>query len=275
MKKRTQGLMNYTIVVLTAVSCIISISNNGIYQDGEWANAQWLGQDIVSLFIALPLLIISHKKGAQTNNRKWSLLNTGILLYFSYTYSFYMFASKLTFLYLFQLPIFGLSIFGFVLSCIELYNQRLLISLHQKKLQNTIIIYLSLIALMLSFIWLNDIFAHLTDPEHQSDTTNGEAPLIIYSLDLALIIPLMFISAILQYKQTNWGYILSGIILTKTSTLGFALMAMATSMFFKNLNPDLFLIILWCIIGLIGAILTQLYLKNLTIIEHKEPNNQA
>jgi hypothetical protein len=67
MKKRTQGLMNYTIVVLTAVSCIISISNNGIYQDGEWANAQWLGQDIVSLFIALPLLIISHKKVAQTN----------------------------------------------------------------------------------------------------------------------------------------------------------------------------------------------------------------
>jgi hypothetical protein len=118
---------------------------------------------------------------------------------------------------------------------------------------------------MISFLWLNDIIAHLSNPEHNSDTPDGKAPLIIYSLDLAIIIPLMIVSALSLYWRSKWGYVLSGIILTKTSTLGFALMAMALSMFLKRLNPDYFLIVLWSVIGLMGTLLTILYLKNLQV----------
>jgi hypothetical protein len=179
--------------------------------------------------------------------------------------------AKLTYLYFFQVSIFGLSLIGFVISCIGIFNQKWSYGLPQKNLRMVIIIYLSLIALMLSFIWLNDIFAHITDPTHKSNTPNGEAPLIIYSLDLAVIIPLMVASAILLYQKSNWGYILCGIILTKTSTLGFALMAMALSMCIQGLNPDYFLIILWCIIGLIGTILTLSFLTKLKIKDNNEP----
>jgi hypothetical protein len=81
----------------------------------------------------------------------------------------------------------------------------------------------------------------------------------------------MLLSAGLLYKQTNWGHIISGIILTKTSTLGFALMAMALSMYIQDLNPDYFLILLWCVIGLIGTIITTVYLKNLRIDDDTNP----
>jgi len=271
-KIETINRINYLIAALILISCLISTTSNDIYQDGEWANAQWLGQDIITLVIALPLLIISNYKSVKTENKKWLILNTGILLYLAYTYSFYMFAAKLTFLYLFHVQIYGLSIFGLALSFIFIFNQNVSFKFHLAKLKMTIIVYLSLIALMLSFLWLSDIFAHLTNPEHQSDTPNGEAPLIIYSLDLGLIIPLMFISAYSLYKQYNWGYIIGGFVLTKTSILGFALMAMALSMYVQKLNPEYFLILLWCFIGGFGTILTILYFKNLKIhdsAEHK------
>jgi hypothetical protein len=271
MKNQTIKWTNFLISGLTLVSCLISITNNAIYQDGEWANAQWLGQDLVTLFIALPLLLVSNIKGFTSKNKKWFILNIGILLYFAYTYSFYVFAAKLTFLYLFHIPIYGLSVIGIALSCINIFSLKSSFYLPQKGLRITIISYLSVIALMISFIWLSDIFSHLTNPEHTSDTLNGEAPLIIYSLDLAIIIPLMLISAVLLYKQTNWGYVISGIILTKTSTLGFALMAMALSMYVQDLNPDYFLILLWCVIGLIGTIITTVYLKNLRIDDDTTP----
>jgi hypothetical protein len=272
MKNETIKWTNFLISGLTLGSCLISITNNDIYEDGEWANAQWLGQDIVTLIIALPLLLISIIQGFKSENKKWFILNIGILLYFSYTYSFYVFAAKLTFLYLFHIPIYGLSVIGLVLSCIHIFSQKSSFYLPQKGLRITIISYLSVIALMISFIWLSDIFSHLTNPEHKSDTPYGEAPLIIYSLDLAIIIPLMLISAVLLYKRTNWGHIISGIILTKTSTLGFALMAMALSMYIQDLNTDSFLILLWCVIGLIGTIITTVYLKNLRIDEDTTPD---
>lgn len=271
MEKGTLKWINYLISALALVSCLVSVINNDIYQDGEWANAQWLGQDIVTLAIALPLLLLSTVQGIKTENKRWLILNIGVLLYFAYTYSFYVFAAKLSFLYLFHVPIYGLSVIGLVLACIHIFTQKSSFHLPQKGLRITIISYLSIIALMISFIWLADIYAHLTNPHHTSDTPNGEAPLIIYSLDLAIIIPLMLISAILLFKQSNRGFIITGIILTKTSTLGFALMAMALSMYIQGLNPDHFLILLWCIIGLIGTILTVFYLRNLRIDENTSP----
>ena len=131
------------------------------------------------------------------------------------------------------------------------------------RLKTVIILYLLMMSVMISYLWLQDIVAHLTNFEYKSDTPTGEPLMIIYSLDLAIIIPLMVASAILIYKKATWGYILNGIILTKTSTLGFALMAMSISLYMKELSPDYFLIVLWCIIGIIGTILTLLYFKKL------------
>jgi len=193
---RPLSTITLLIAGLTLVSCILSISNNSIYQDGQWANAQWLGQDIVTILIALPFLLISYFRGIKKGDKRWALVYSGILLYYAYTYSFFMFAAKLTFLYLFHLPIYGLSIIGLVIALIGLFNQQTKYSINRRGLIAGLIIYLLVISLMISYIWLNDIVAHLT-------------------------------------------------------------------------NPGYFLIVLWCIIGIIGCILTIAYLRNLVTDRNK------
>jgi hypothetical protein len=263
MPKRTLTIITYLTGLLTLISCMLSIFNNDIYQDGEWANAQWLGQDMVTVALALPFLLISFLKGIRNGESRWAMVYCGVLLYYAYTYSFFMFAARLTVLYLFHLPIFGLAVIGLVISCIGLFGNDESFTLDRKGLKIAIISYLLVISLMISFLWLNDILSHLLHPDHRSDTPDGEAPLIIYSLDLAIIIPLMICAAFLLYRKTRWGYLLTGLILTKTSTLGFALMAMALSMYAQKLEPDYFLIVLWCIIGILGSALTISYLLSL------------
>ncbi len=262
--QKTLLFFSYLISILVFISCIISITNNQIYQDGAWANAQWLGQDVVSLLIGFPLLFISQIL-VNKQNIKWKLIRSGALLYFSYTYAFYMFAAKLSFLYLFHLPIFGLSVVGFIISLMELFSEKWQLSNRKNHIEKFIISYLLLISVMLIFLWLSDIISHLSIPGHQSDTPNGEAPLIIYSLDLALIIPLMLVSAIGFWMKKQFAYLLSAIILVKTSTLGFALMSMSLSMYLQDLKPEVFLIILWSVIGLIGSVLSIIYLHQLEI----------
>lgn len=75
----------------------------------------------------------------------------------------------------------------------------------------------------------------------------------------------MVTAAVLFYQNQQWGFLLNGIILTKTSTLGFALMAMAASMYVQDLNPDYFLISLWCVIGVFGTGLMSLFMRRLGI----------
>jgi hypothetical protein len=263
MKKRVLNIIAILLGALAMISCIISIIRNDIYQDGAWANAQWLGQDMVTLFLAVPLLFLSYFKGIQGHGKKWELVFTGVLLYYAYTYAFYMFAARLSFLYLFHLPIFGLSVIGLVISLIRLFETRPDYANKHAHIKGLAIVYLLLISLLLTFLWTQDILSHLFDPEHQSDTPDGNPPLIIYSLDLALIIPLMIASALLLMRKKNPGFILGGIMLVKTSVLGFALMAMALSMYFHELSPDLFLAVLWCVIGLLGTVLTIFYFRSL------------
>jgi hypothetical protein len=252
------------LLVLATISCLWTIFRNDMYQDGEWANAQWLGQDVVTLLLATPLLAMARYYGIQKSGWRWQLVFSGVLFYFVYTYAFFMFAANLTVFYLLHFPIFGLSVIGLFLSLRNNFQEGPPLHFSKKGLKATIIGYLLLISAMIVFIWAADIFAHLTIAGHQSATPDGKAPLIIYSLDLAIVIPLMVTAAIGFWKNKGWGYTLTGVMLVKTSTLGFALMAMALSMYLQKLDPETFLIMLWSVIGVIGTILTFLFLKNLS-----------
>ena len=265
MPTKTFVTINYVIAGFTLVSCAISIFNNDIYQDGDWVNAQWLGQDIVTLVLALPLLLISLNRGLVDENFKWTLVNSGMLLYFVYTYSFFVFAAELTFLYLLHLPIYGLAVIGFVMTCVEIFGKDYGLWFKSNALRKTIAVYLGFIAIMVAVLWIGDIFSHLSDPQHESGTPDGKAPLIVYSLDIALILPLMILSAIQLIKRTEFGYKLTAIILVKTSTLGFALMAMGLSMYVQKLSPEYYLIIIWSVLALLGSFLTSRYLKLLIL----------
>lgn len=252
-----------SIVVLVVISCGISINNNNIYQDGDWANAQWLGQDVVTLFIAVPMLLLSYFQSIVKQKWKWMMIMGGILFYFVYTYAFFSIVAKLTFLYLFHLPIFGLSIFGLFLTLSYLFHSNYKIEMQDKWIKTGIIFYLLLIAIMLSFLWISDIVSHLTIPDYKSDTPTGEPPLIVYSLDLALVVPLMLAAVFGYIKKRQYGYKMTGIILTKSTIMGFALMGMSLSMYLKHFDPDKFLIVLWCIIGILGSLITIIFLKNI------------
>ncbi|MCB0637563.1 MAG: hypothetical protein KDC54_13130 [Lewinella sp.] len=259
----TQGLvkwMTYLLATLTVIACGFGLWHNDIYQDGPWANAQWLGQDAVTLVLATPLLLWSFHRMKGPSAWKWALVFAGVLFYFVYSYAFYLFAAKLTWLYLLQVPIFSLALMTLSVMLGHIFSDDHPLRGPTSRQRGLIAAYLLLIAAMVAGLWLADIAGHLWVPGHRSDTPDGSAPLIIYSLDLAVVIPLMVASAIGLLRRQGWGWRLTGLMLVKTSTLGYSLMAMALSMYLQALHPDTFLIGLWSVIGMIGTGLTIWFL---------------
>ena len=190
---------------------------------------------------------------------------SGVLFYFAYSYAFYAIVAEFTFLYLLHLPIFGLSVIGLFLVLLHLFQKNIQITAPKRSVKIAVIIFLLLVSAMLSYIWLSDILAHLTIPGHRSDMPDGKPPLIIYSLDLGIVIPLMFTAVVGLWRKRQFGYRLMGVMLTKAATMGFALMGMAISMHVQQLNLDIFLIYLWFFIGITSLIMTVIYLKNLVL----------
>lgn len=267
---RALGALVWALAGLALIATLAGVFRNDFYQDDEWVRAQWLGQDVITLIFGIPLLLLAAKKAIVNRSLVWELVLAGTLLYFSYIYTFYVFEANFTFLYFFHLPIFSLSLLCFFMVCHHILNARNDYAYTDKMSRFTIVFYLLLISAMLSWLWLQDLISHLVMEEFLSQTPDGEPPLVIYSLDLGILIPLAVIACLLLLRNHALGLILIGIVLTKTFLLGFALMAMSLSMYRQGLDPDMFLITLWSFIGLAGLLLSIVYLNKLRVYPRPE-----
>lgn len=183
------------------LSAILSLFKIVPYRDSDWATTQYLGQDTVSLIIVLPLLLWSHLHYFTKKRGVFILTLAAIYFYFFYTYSFYVFVTKFTILYFFNLSVFSLSFFSLLAAFILILRQEWHVGTSKRISQFLAVIYLLAIAFILSFLWLFDLVNHIINPNYLSDTPDGEAPLIIYSLDLGIVIPFMVLSVIWILQQ--------------------------------------------------------------------------
>jgi hypothetical protein len=259
---------NITVMVfITAFFIIIAscfgIFKNAIFTDGPWANAQWLGQDVATLLVALPVLIISWYYAIRQNCFKWDIVLSGTLFYLVYCYSFYVLVAGLTFLYFFHLIIFSLAFFGLLMRVHHIFQDHTSLKLSNWMIYNSAITFLSFLAIILTFLWISDLISHLTIPGYRSETPDGKPPLIIYTLDLAIIIPLIVLSIIGCLRNRPFGLRLAGIMLTMATLMGFALSSMAFSLYVQKINQDVFLWVLWLILASMGGLVSFFFLRKI------------
>ncbi|MGE5437879.1 MAG: hypothetical protein ACM3O3_11670 [Syntrophothermus sp.] len=203
----------------------VTINNSGIYKyDSVSAAVQGQAQDAVTLFLGIPLLIVSLIF-ANKGSIKWRLALTGTMSYFLYTYVLYTFFANFNQLFLFYTSLMTLTLYSFILLMMS-FDIASFPSLFDEKLPVKFIgIYLIVNAAMFGLLWLERIIpAQLKNVpplglEHYTT-------LPVQGMDLGFLIPTAILSGILLLKRTPWGYLLSIVILFKLLTMMNALMAM-------------------------------------------------
>jgi hypothetical protein len=263
MKESNVLRLSLFLALLVFAACLAGIVDNSLYQDGEWFRAQYFGQDVVTLLVVLPLLLISARHGLDKNITAWKLIFIAALLYLVYVYAIFVLVASFSPLYFLHLPIFSLSLFMLIslMGCFFISRRKIL--LPGRKLRLFSALYLLLLSGMLSYLWISDLLKHTFFPEHQSATPDGEPLLIVYSLDLGVMIPLMLIGVFGLFRNQTRGIAWAGIMLAKSFLLGFALLGMSVSMFVLGQESDPFLMGLWSVISFIGVALTALYMNSL------------
>jgi hypothetical protein len=87
--------------------------------------------------------------------------------------------------------------------------------------------------------------------------------MVIQALDLGVIVPTSFITAILLLKQSPWGYALSSVLLLKILTMGAALIAMVISQMLAGVAIDPVTSVIFVLIGISGIIFGVMTLRNI------------
>lgn len=203
----------------------VTIYGKGLYMnDSVSAAVQELGQDMVTLCLGIPLLILSlylFNKGLLRGR----LLLTGTIGYFLYTYTSYSFLSMYNPLFLVYAALMSMSLYAFILSMMSFdianissyFNEKM----NVKLLGGVLIFFASAIGLM----WLKLITLPLIHGAAPSELEQYTT-LVIQAMDLGFVVPATLLSGVLLIRKRPFGYLLSSVMIIKGITMLTATTAM-------------------------------------------------
>lgn len=203
----------------------VSIYGKGLYQhDSVSMAAQAIAQDYVTLFLGIPLLLIStylYRKGLL----KGSLLLTGTLGYFLYTYTSYSFLSMYNSMFLIYVALMSASFFAFTLMMMYFDVKNLPLFFSKKTPVRFIGGFILFVSFVFGIMWTGKLGFPLmnnTPPANLQHYTT----FVIQALDLGFVVPVGLLAGILLIMRKPFGYLLAPVIIIKEITLLTALTAM-------------------------------------------------
>jgi hypothetical protein len=247
----------------------VTINAQGLYwYDTVSSAAQMQGNDLITLIVGLPLLVISTLL-AFRGSLRGRLLLTGTLGFFLYTYMSMAMLTAFNALFLVYVSIFGISLYAFILSMLSFDLADLPGHFSEALPRKWIAGFMFAVGVFLAFAWLNQIitpYLKNVPPLLENTTT-----MVIQAMDLAMIIPLAVFSGIMLLRRNAWGYLLSSVFILKTITLGLAISTMGINMTLKGIPDSLGMLVPFLMITIINLLMAVSLLRNI----REQPANQV
>lgn len=241
----------------------VMINGHGLYYyDTVSMAAQQQGNDLVTLVVGLPLLVVSTWL-AFGGSLRGRLLLTGTLGFFLYTYMSMSMLTAYNALFLVYVALFSLSLYAFILCMLSFDLQHLQQHFSTNLPHRWIAALLFVIGGFLLLAWLGRIIPPLL--QNQTPVLENTTTFVIQAMDLGLIVPLAILSGILLLRRSSWGYLLASVALLKGATLGLAVSTMSVMMALRGMPENLGIMVPFLMITLMTLIMAVLLLKNVDV----------
>lgn len=233
----------------------IVIYGKGLYRDMSAEVApQGIAQDYVTLFLAIPLLVVSVIMSGKGSARALFLLS-GTLGYFMVTYVFYMVMAMYNAFFLIYVMLAGASFYAFIL-CLGNFNYSAManyfkVSFPAKRTGY----FLMFTSVAIALLWLGVVVPPLLDGSIIPVQAEHYTTLIVQGFDLSILLPASFVIGFLYVRKQAGGLLLGPIYIIFLSLLMTALTAKVVAMALLGYNviPVIFIIPLFNIISIFLA----------------------
>lgn len=262
-------VLSTIVVVLTASVSVIGLAFPSVYGSKDWSNGTSLGNDLVTLVVAVPLLALAILYSVRGSVRG-RLLWLGALYYMVYNYAFYVFGIPVTKLYVPWIGILALSGFAFALGMGNLDVAAIGRRFSSRTPGRLIAVYLFYVATMVSFLWISQWVKFLGTGKIPEVNGSQNAYQVIAAVDLTLLVSMQVPAAILLWRRRPWGFVLGHVALIQ-GAIYTAVMA-TVCVFGWILTPGSQLFSGWFINCVVGCVLCLMCLAALLVnVKNEQP----
>jgi hypothetical protein len=263
--------MNKKIILfVSALIAILAVTASGagllwkdLYKnETQSGTSQLVGNDLVTLILCVPLLILSAYFAAKGSLR-CRLIWTGTLFYFLYVYAMMSFMAAYNQLFLVYVAVYSLSLFSFAASLLTLDVNKVKDSLKDAPIRLTAY-FMLFIGTALLLMWLGIILPPLASSQSPA-VLETYTTLVVQALDLGIVVPLAILTGVVLLRKNVWGYTLASIVLIKVSTLGTAVLSMALFMVLNEVEVETPQVILFILMLACSLMITVVFYRKMRL----------
>jgi hypothetical protein len=234
----------------------------GLYRDAPTWVSQARGQDLVTLLVGAPLLVVGLI-GARRGSVRCLLLWLGAVGYMAYAYATYAFATHFNPLFLVYVLNFGLAVYALVFGLIRLDAGRLRSAFSPHAPTRLVAGALIGMGLLTAVLWLGpDLLAVIAGRVPSDVIEAGLLTNPIHVLDLGLVLPAAVLTGVLLARRRPWGFVLGAYFLVKFTTLGLAIMSMSVFMVADGQSLSVPLVVVFAVWTVVSAVLAWWFLSS-------------
>ncbi len=249
-KKRNPAyVLSLLLAVFMAVQSSGGLVIGGLYRDNAWVASAWRANDFVTLFAAVPVLLVALAF-ARRGSARARLVLMGVLYYGFYNNMYYLFGAAFNQLFLVYTGLAILSSFALVfeLSSIDIDGIRPAFPVRIP--QKTIAAWMFLFSGTLGVMWIGQCLQYVfTGKVPQLLTDTGGLTHLVAALDLWLVASPCFLSAAWLWKGRPWGYLLSSGLLVQGTLTSLVLIVSAPFQDAAGIQGAWNLMPLWSVLG--------------------------
>lgn len=199
---------------LMALASVLGLLYPSLYRDNLLVSAGWLGNDLVTLIVATPALVVAMAR-ARRGSLRGVLVWLGLLDYALYNYAFYLFGAAFNAAFLLYVAIVTASTFALVLGVASLDAPE--VARHAgHRAPRAVAAFLLLLSLGLGgFHAAVAVSFVLTGETPGLLTTIGHPTNVIAALDLWLVVSLSVVAARWLWRRQPWGLVLAAVLTVK------------------------------------------------------------
>jgi hypothetical protein len=244
----------------------VEMYGRGIYQnDSLFVGALFRGTDAITLFVSLPLLLISYFS-YRRGSLQGSLFLIGILMYFLYIGVTYTFSVMFNSLFLVYTALFSTSLFAVILALTMFDTQHLASKVTPDMPRRGMAIFMVVAGLGTLALWLSELIGPiLTD---QAPANLGPyTTLFTHGFDSAVITPATVVTGIYLLKRKPLGYLLAAPLLILCTIIGVTVIAQTISQSMVgivfSIGVYIGMIGSWVVMGAFAVGLTIAFFRNI------------
>lgn len=270
MNRAKNGLvywLSLMIAVLTIVAALGGILLDDLYRDNLYVTSSWFGNDLITLFVAVPLLLIGLFYAWRGSVRGYLVL-LGLVDYTLYNFAFYQFAAAFNKFFMIYEAIIVLSILVLIFGLVRIDAQEIGRQFHRKTPAKWIAGFMVFVGLSLTGVYFAQYISFLTTGDLPPIIIAVDHPTnVIFALDLALVVPWLLIGGVWLWQDRPWGYIVATIVNVKGAVYMLALSTATFTVFQAGMSDSLSQLSIWGGIGVGSLIASLLLLGNLRTVK--------